>query len=210
MGSKAMSKGTLRWMGLTSLIFIPFLAGSCVPTIYQPPPETQTTVFSREFDAPFDQVWAAVTYVAGSSFFDIKNFDKGSGLMTLQYSNLRGGPGPYITCGTMTGGLPLGTITPESNSVLNYIAGRLVLSGRANITVTPRGKRRTTVQINSLYDLEVDQRIGDELLLVGHWQFTSREADTHPVIIGLQTTAVTCRPSYEIERHFLTEVGARL
>jgi hypothetical protein len=170
------------------------------------------TQFSRDLNATFDQVWAAMTYVAGSTFFDIKNFDKGSGLMTLAYSNLRGGPGPYITCGTMTGGFPLGTITVEPNSVLNYIALRMSLSGRANITVRARGPGRTTIQVNSIYDLTVDgaQPFQQQMVTIGHWQFTSRESDAQPVMIGLQQTLVTCRPSYKIENDFLTEVAARL
>jgi len=32
-------------------------------------------------------------------YFNIKNFDNGSGLMTLEYDNIRGNAGAYITCG---------------------------------------------------------------------------------------------------------------
>ena len=203
------------WRGVGRALLLAAVAGAalvsgCTPAVYQAPPDAPTTTFSRELNASFDQVWSAVTYVAGSMFFNIKNFDKASGLMTLEYSDLRGGPGPYITCGTMTGGLPLFKITPEPNSVLNYFAARLELSGRANITVTSRGRNRTTVQINSLYDLAAYQRAGDVVVLVGKWKFTSREPDTQTVPIGLLRTAVTCRPSYKIEDQFLTEVGARL
>ncbi|MBS0447656.1 MAG: hypothetical protein JSR59_17070 [Proteobacteria bacterium] len=204
-------KPSTRIGGLSMLTAL--LAGCAAPAAYQPPPTPETTDFSRDMNASFDQVWAAVTYVAGSTFFDIHNFDKGSGLMTLTYSNLRGGPGPYITCGTMTGELPpLSTITPEPNSVLNGLAQQMALSGRANITVRPRGAGRTTVQINSGYDLVVSGQplLQAQRVVIGHWQFTSREADTQPVLIGLQRTMVTCRPSYKIERDFLTEVAARL
>jgi hypothetical protein len=206
--------GRNRASGWMAAFVVMLLVGGCGgPAVYTPPPVPSTTEFSRDLNASYDQVWAAVTYVAGSTFFDIKNFDKGSGLMTLEYSNLRGGPGPYITCGIMTGGLPpLGVITPEQNSVLNYIASRMSLSGRANITVRARGPRRTTVQVNSLYDLEVDGHLPfqEQLVLIGHWQFTSRESDAHPVMIGFQRTLVTCQPSYKIENDFLTEVAARL
>jgi hypothetical protein len=195
---------------LLALGAVACVASACVPSVYQTPPDPQTTEFSRELNASFDQTWSAVTYVAGSMFFDIKNFDKGSGLMTLEYSNMRGGPGPYITCGTMTGGLPLGKITPEPNSVLNYFAAQMSLSGRANITVRSRGAKRTTVQVNSLYDLTVYRRLGDNIVLAGNWQFTSREPDTKIVPIGFERIAVTCRPTYKIENQFLTEVGARI
>jgi hypothetical protein len=205
-----MCKGTLR---RTVACVVAFLVTACVaPQMYQPPPTPETTSFSIDLNASYDQVWAAVTYVAGSTFFNIKNFDKGSGLMTLDYSNLRGGPGPYLTCGTMTGGIPLGTITPEPNSVLNYIALRMSLSGRANITVRARGHHRTTVQVNSIYDLVVFNQplLEQQLVEIGHWQFTSREPDSQPVMIGLQRTVVTCQPSYKIEKDFLTEVAARV
>jgi hypothetical protein len=187
------------------------LAGCGPPSVYQPPPTPDTTEFSRDLNASFDQVWSAVTYVAGSTFFNIKNFDKGSGLMTLEYSNMRGGPGPYVSCGTMTGGLPpLGVITPEPNSVLNYIASYMTLSGRANITVRSRGPKRTTVQINSSYELTVYQGSPGNRVLIGQWQFTSREPDSKPVAIAFRRTTVTCQPSYKIESDFLTEVAARL
>jgi hypothetical protein len=201
-----------RGLGRQVAFIVGLLASACAPAVYQPPPVAPTAEFSRDLDASFDQVWAAVTYVAGSTFFDIKSFDKGSGLMTLSYSNLRGGPGPYVTCGIMTGGLPLGIITPEPNSVLNYIAQQMSLSGRANITVRARGPRRTTVQVNSIYDLVVNghQPFQQQLVTIGHWRFTSREPDAQSVLIGLQPTLVTCRPSYKIEDDFLTEVGARL
>jgi hypothetical protein len=208
-GLCTMSKGVVGWVVAFGALLVSGCGG---PIVYQPPSAPATTEFSRDLDASFDQVWAAVTYVAGSTFFDIKNFDKGSGLMTLSYSNLRGGPGPYITCGTMTGGLPMGTITPEPNSVLNYIALRMSLSGRANITVRSRGLRRTTVQVNSIYDLTVESHppLQQDLAIIGNWQFTSREPDSKPVMIGFQRTLVTCQPSYKIERDFLTEVAARL
>ena len=137
---------------LSALIALVMLDGCGPPAAYIAPPSPGTTTFSREFNASFDQTWSAVTYVAGSTFFNIKNFDKGSGLLTLEYSNLRGGPGPFVTCGTVSGGFSNVTITPEPNSVLNHVLGmsRLTLSGQANITVRSSGSRRTTVQVNSL------------------------------------------------------------
>ncbi len=193
------------------LCVVALLLSGCSPQIYSPPPVADTTEYSRDLNASFDQAWSAVTYVAGSTFFNIKNFDKGSGLMTLDYSDLRGGPGPYITCGTLTGGLPpVGTITPEPDSVLNDIASFMTLSGRANITVRARGPRRTTVQVNSIYDLTVVQGSPPYQHLVGHWQFTSREPDSQTVHIAFRNTLVTCRPSYKLENDFLTEVAARL
>jgi hypothetical protein len=204
------SRGRRQMLGAFAACAL-LLAGCGTPAVYQPPPTPSTTEFSRDLNASFDQVWSAVTFVAGSTFFNIKNFDKGSGLMTLEYSNLRGGPGPYVTCGTMTGGLPAhGVITPEPNSVLNYIASYMTLSGRANITVRARGPKRTTVQINSSYELTVYQGAPGNRVLVGQWQFTSREPDSKPVGIAFRSTTVTCQPSYKIESDFLTEVAARL
>ena len=181
----------------------------CVQSNYQPPPTVATTRYSRDFDASYNQVWSAVTFVAGSMFFDIKNFDKGSGLLTLEFSHLAS-PGPYVTCGTLTGGLPAaGVVTPEPDSVLNSIASVMSLSGRANIAVIARG-RRTTVQVNSLYDLTLLRAVPNGVQSVGTWEFTSREAATRPVMNLFQRIDVTCRPSYKLENDFLTEVGARI
>lgn len=207
--AKANGRG-LKW--LVNPFFL--LIAGCVSTgIYQAPDAVQTQKFSRELNASSDQVWSAVTYVAGSTFFNIRNFDKGSGLMTLDYSNLRGGLGSYVSCGVMkNGSAPMQTITPEPNSVLNHIADFMSLSGSANITMrSASGKPpKTTVQINSQYVLTVYRAIGNERRVVGVWRFTSREADTQTVMVNFKPTAITCRPSYKIESEFLTEVGARI
>jgi hypothetical protein len=71
------------------ILIAAFVASCAPPARYSPPPAAKATDFYREVDGSFDTVWSRVTNVAGATFFNIKNFDKGSGLMTLDYSNLR-------------------------------------------------------------------------------------------------------------------------
>jgi hypothetical protein len=195
------------------VVAIALLVASCgPPAVYSPPPTASTTSFSRELNASYDTVWSAVTNVAGATFFSIKNFDKGSGLMTLDYANLRN-VGPYVECGTVSGGLQLGTFPGISpNSVLNYsTAKRISLSGTGNITIRSMGPRRTLIQVNSLYTLAafgVDANNVPVQLAV--WRFTTREPDTQTLAVNFMPRPVTCRPSYKLEEDFLTEVSARL
>jgi hypothetical protein len=188
----------------------PTACGGAPPMCRHPPPPA-TIAFSRELNASCDQAWSAVTYVAGSTFFNIRNFDKRSGLMTLTYSDFRDGVGQYLTCGKRTGGTPaLTVITPEQDSVLNHLATCMTLSGTANITVRSAGRSRTTVQISSSYDFNAYQDLGNRRLLVGHRRFPSREPASQTVQYAFQTMRVACQPSYKIENNILTEVAARL
>ncbi len=190
-----------------------FLIAGCAPMgVYQPPASAQLQKFTRDMNGSYDTTWSAVANAAGASFFKIKNFDKGSGLMTLEYEDMRSNIGTYVTCGVMAGrGAPFRTITPEANSVLNYIATELVLSGGANITAKPISDNQTTVQINSQYQLSAYEVIGQTRKLVGTWKFTSREPDTQQVRIPFNgNAAVTCQPSYKLENTLLTEIGAQV
>ena len=171
------------------------------------------TSFSRDLDAPFDVVWSSVTNVAGATFFGIKNFDKGSGLMTLDYSNMREF-GYYVDCGSLTGGLAIQFQNfpglPQ-HSVLNSVPLKKIdLAGTGNITIRAIGPRKTHIQINSLYELTgyntdvVDGKV--VLTEAAQWRFTTRDADAQQV--GYRN--IICRPSYKLESDFLTEVSARL
>jgi hypothetical protein len=188
------------------------LLTGCATGVYQPPQAAQTQSFSREVNANFDKTWSAITNVAGSTFFSIKNFDKGSGLMTLDYDNMRGNVGAYVTCGIVAGGqTPLRTIHPDPKSAINYMTGHeITLSGTANIMARPASDKQTTVQVNSQYTLSIYQKYSNQRTLIGTWHFTSREPDTQMVDVNFRKTNVTCQPSYKLENDFLTEVGARL
>jgi hypothetical protein len=81
------------------------------------------------------------------------------------------------------------------------------LEGTANITVRADGPRRTAVQFNSQYVLDGLRFNANGVPVVAiEWRFTSGSSDTQ-INLGVP---VTCRPSYKIERDFLTEVSARL
>ena len=80
------------------------------------------------------------------------------------------------------------------------------LTGTANITIRSEGPRRTAVHFNSRSDLSGYRPTGyGTVAKVVEWNFNSGSADTQNLGV-----AVTCQPSYKIERDFLTEVAARL
>lgn len=168
---------------------------------YVPPPPPPPEAFSRDLDASYSATWAAVTYVAGASFFQIKAFEKASGLMTLDF-DLKDVL-PYVDCGSA-----VNTTTHMTTPALGSVGlSALSLSGTANINIMERGPKRTAIQFNSHYTL--DGYIPDgygHLVKAVEWNFTSATADTQPVF----GVAVTCRPSYKIERDFLSEVSARI
>lgn len=191
------------------------LLTGCAPTgVYQPPQAPQTLDYSREVNANFDTTWTTITNVAGATFFNIKNFDKGSGLMTLEYENIRGNVGAYVNCGEFASSQSARKVVhPDPKSVINYMTINDVimrLSGKANVMARPAADNKTTIQINSQYTLVIDKKIGDKLERVGEWHFTSREPDTQKADVSYSPTHVTCQSSNKLENDFLTEVSARL
>lgn len=191
------------------------LMTGCMPSgVYQPPQVPQTLDYSREVNANFDTTWTTITNVAGATFFNIKNFDKGSGLMTLEYDNLRGNIGTYVNCGQFASSqaAPINP-HPDPKSAINFMSINNVhmhLSGRANVMARPGSDGKTSVQINSQYKLVMTQKIGEKIETIGVWEFTSREPDTKVAYVAYKRTNVTCQSSNKLESDFLTEVTARL
>lgn len=187
----------------------------CVPAgVYQPPQAPQTLQYSREVNANFDTTWTTITNVAGATFFNIRNFDKGSGLMTLEYDNIRGNVGAYINCGDfISSQAAYKNPHPDPKSAINYMTisdVQMHLAGRANVMARPVSDSKTSIQINSQYTLIITKKIGDKTETIGTWDFTSREPDTKTADIAYKPTSVTCQSSNKLENDFLTEVTARL
>jgi hypothetical protein len=170
---------------------------------YVPPRPGSPESYSRDLDASYGDTWSAVTYVAGESFFNIKNFEKASGLMTLAF-DLKD-VNPYVDCGTAVNHAT-NTTEPALQALL--LSG-VSLSGTANINIREESRNRTAIQFNAQYTL-TGYRIGPDgnPAPVVQWQFTSGNDDTETVSeVGIP---VTCRSSYKIEQDFLTEVSARI
>jgi len=203
-----------KFLAATFFVASNLLAGCVATGVYQPPQAPQTLDYSREVNANFDSTWSTITNVAGATFFNIKNFDKGSGLMTLEYDNIRGNIGAYVNCGEFVSNQSAQkTIHPNPKSVINYMTiSDLImhLSGRANVMARPVADNKTQVQINSQYTLVIDKKIGDKVERVGVWNFSSREPDTQKADVSYRPTNVTCQSSNKLENDFLTEVSARL
>lgn len=203
-----------KFLAATGIVTASLLSGCAATGVYQPPQAPQTLDYSREVNANFDTTWTTVTNVAGATFFNIKNFDKGSGLMTLEYENIRGNVGAYINCGEFVSSQGARTsVHPDPKSVINYMSINDIimhLSGKANVMARPVSDAKTQVQINSQYTLVIDKKIGDKIERIGEWHFTSREPDTQKANVGYHPTNVTCQSSNKLESDFLTEVAARL
>jgi len=187
-------RGTSGWVSLILVVSV----GACAT--YVPPEPAPPEAFSRDINASYSRTWSAITYVAGASFFKIKAFEQASGLMTLDF-DLRDVT-PYVDCGSAVNN----TSHQSSPALLALGLSAVSLSGTANITIRSEGRNRTAVQFNSQYTLEGFRPSPyGGLQKVVEWRFTSGTSDTQS--LGVQ---VTCRPSYKIERDFLTEVSARV
>src|SRR3990167_1761700 len=67
---------------------------------YQPPaPQSYNSDNVRTINKNFEQTWTALIDYTSSSFFGIDNFEKDSGLMTLDFGS--NDPAKFVDCGTL-------------------------------------------------------------------------------------------------------------
>ena len=129
-----------------------FLLTSCAATVSQTytPPTLQNYSNSIVFDNSKEEVWKALVNSASSSFFAIKNFEKDSGLMTLDFG--ASNPEDFVNCGTWTGG----GFNNANYITRNKASGiSMSLSGVMNLLVLENGENQTTLRVNARYILSM-------------------------------------------------------
>jgi len=141
---------------------------------------------------PFEQVWTSLIEYSASTFFAIKNFEKDSGLITLQFGS--DNPSTYIDCGYLE---QQGTQNNGPTIEVLQKWGTSVLDGSMNIFVKEISPNRTQITINSRY---IFTHVDPTVRWV--WSFDSGGYDS----VRHGTIVLTCMPTHVAEQKILDGV----
>lgn len=182
------------------------LVTGCATGTYVPPDfSSQPSQYERIVNKPFDATWASLVDYASQAFFGIDNFEKASGLMTLNFGSSN--PSKFIDCGRMT---VKGGVNSADMPYAKYLSQRFgaTLKGRMNLVVRALQPNKTKVQVNARYvfTLPANQQIGTPQQV---WSFDSGGKDTINIAGATRGTISTrtCRPTYVAEQAILDAVS---
>jgi predicted small lipoprotein YifL len=132
------------------LILIVSLLGACgVKGTYSPPRhDNNHNKYTVTLNRPYDEVWKSLIQYSASEFFAIDNYEKDSGLITLDFG--ASSPSEFITGGDWT------FTAPNFNFAGDYVEfmekyRNASLNGRMNIVVIPIDDSTTRVSVNARY-----------------------------------------------------------
>ena len=122
------------------------LVSACATTTTQhkylaPTPNVKSD-FYRVIPVDYDDAWAGMIDYISTTFFSIKDFEKDSGLLTLNFgeSNIS----KYVDCGSWDG-------HPYIERNLGFR-----LNGRMNIRIKGLGKQKSSIRVSTNYILRDD------------------------------------------------------
>ena len=143
-------------MKYLAIFIFSFVLASCatIPQQTYSPPTIVDYSNSITFNNSKDEVWAALVNSASSSFFAIKNFEKDSGLMTLDFGSSR--PEDFVDCGTWSGGGFENIDYIQRNKAVGI---GMSLSGIMNLLVLAEDENKTTLRVNARYILTMSGSI---------------------------------------------------
>lgn len=159
---------------------------------YQPPtPLSYNAENVKTINKNFEQTWTALIDYASSSFFAIDNFEKDSGLMTLNFGS--NDPAKFVDCGTVHS-VAVKYDGPFIEGVQSY--GSVILEGRMNLFVKSIAPNVTSVKIKARYVLTAQEPGAKQI-----WAFDTGGSDAKKMG-GIQTNVV-CRPTNYAEEEIL-------
>ena len=171
---------------------------------YTPPIETNEGLeeFRYVMDQDFDATWSSLVDVVASTFFEVTNYEKDSGLLTLAYDT--DSPLEFIDCGTWKKTYPGNKVAFDGPYVDWLMLGQgLKSETKINLRVKEVGRNQSEVEITALYRLEAP----------AHKSSYRFKTDTRAkyVLKGNATPGTpnfrTCQATRELERSLLAEIA---
>ena len=180
------------------LVLVSLLTLGCVATGNYRPPITQNKSdnYSTIIYKSFDSTWSSLIEYSASTFFQIENFEKASGLLTLSFG--ASDADRYVDCGMF---IASSGNRKYNGSYVGYLKKYFEanLQGKMNIFVKELAPNQTLVRVNARYVLSSPPE---------SWVFNSGSSASVRVSSPLRDTDSirTCRPSYEAETTILRAI----
>lgn len=169
---------------------------------YTPPIESPSDSDELRAIVPrsYDETWTDLVDAVASTFFSVKNFEKASGLLTLEYDSLI--PGSYVDCGrwkTLYSNGEVESDVPYLDRPFDPETQRISINARINLRVEEVSPNATEVEVTALYIVQVPNITPD-------FRFRTNTRDEH--VAGKRRAAGTpatrtCRASRALERELL-------
>ena len=195
-------------IGLIAAIAFTACSTVKVPVSTYVPPSATKYSHSVVMPYDYDLAWQKLIKAASQTFFDIENFEKDSGLMTLNFGS--GNVEANVNCGAIDGVGYVGIRLAQPDTEIS-------LSGKMNLLVERVGEHATRVTAKARYNLDMQKsgyrcensskKIENCKRKVPYsknlnWTFDSNSVDT-VVTKKLEdgtSKQRTCAPTGEIER----------
>lgn len=185
-------------------ILLSFTLGGCASGGYIPPTlQSEKDKNTITVDKTFDETWGSFIEYASSTFFEIENFEKASGLLTLSFGATNANE--YIDCGTFS------TTAPKYNGPYARFLERYYnakLQGKMNIFIKEIGAHKTLVRVNARYIFTAP--LPTQPITILTWSFDSGSSQTivlnsRQAVSGSSKTR-TCKPTYRAEKSIMQAV----
>ena len=181
------------------LLTMILLVSGCAAKYTSPISSPAADQFSTTINRSFDETWQALVNHVSESFFKIDNFEKDSGLITLEFgaSDLA----RYIDCG-------LWEHVNFNGPYVTYLEHNYgaKLKGRMNISTRIINAQKTEVRVNTRYVLSSEK--ASDLGSLTFWTFDSGSSATVNVKnFSTISPSRTCRPTYLAEGNILSALA---
>ena len=186
----------INW--IVQLLILIFLVSGCSTKYIAPDAKNYSNEkYTLVIDKDFDTVWYSVIDFASKTFFDIKNFEKESGLITLNFgsSDIES----FVDCGYIEAPVfyqvDMNIVTEYKGSAIDYfrtVRGGVSFNGRMNLFVKSIDSNHTLVTIRTKYVLKTAD---------GIFAFNSDTNSTELAqLVGRESTlSITCIPTHKAE-----------
>ena len=186
------------------------LLSSCAVHKYTPPNHNLDITDNIEINLDFETVWEGTIERATASFFDIDNFEKDSGLLTLSFGT--GSASEFVDCGQWDGRQWNGsnhTFTgPYATYLETFLGGNF--TGRMKVFIKSVSDNKTTITLNAHYVLETPSRIEgsgiyETRVPAMNWAFETGGSATRKSFFSAPNSPSTrtCRPTGKAEKAIL-------
>lgn len=191
----------MRIYSLAIIITISVFLLSCVSASYVAPDTSNPEIsnYSRTIDKTFDETWSALVQYAGTTFFQIDNIERSSGLLTLSFGSSN--PELFITGGDWS----ISGARNFDGDYVEYLSlySDATLNGRMNIVVQSVSEESTRVTVNARYVFTSTDDTGTL-----SWSFDTGGSDTSRIRNPAMGTGNerTLMPTYRAELSILEAI----